>query len=334
MTLVVFIFISMSRIFIPENGATEDGMENRISMAYRGEDKDSLDVIFVGNSDIYRGLSPVDLYYESGITSAVAGKPNNDLQNIKGDIKDILRYQKPKVIVLETDCMFESRNFTFSKKSSASEKSTPMSTFKGIKSMIKNGDSAIISGINFHFPLIKYHDNWSKLTLKSILGSHRNFYKFSNKGMAFSNKVDPYSASPSYMTDYANKKENLTSENEAAFKAICDICSENGIRLVLMTVPSANTWNDAKSDIVQRKAAENGLTYYDYNRSYPEGFDWGTCSKDGGNHLNYTGALTVTKDFAGRLVNEMGMAPSDLTKEQVQQWREDYRFFHEKVAGE
>ncbi len=90
-------------------------MEGRISKAYRGEPRNSIDMVFIGNSDIYRAISPVDLFHETGITSAIAGKPNKQLEEVSGDIRDILRYQKPKTIVLETDCMFSGANPGFKK---------------------------------------------------------------------------------------------------------------------------------------------------------------------------------------------------------------------------
>lgn len=54
--LFVILFIFLSGAFIPRTGTTEDGMESRISKAYRGEPRDSIDTVFIGNSDIYRAI--------------------------------------------------------------------------------------------------------------------------------------------------------------------------------------------------------------------------------------------------------------------------------------
>ena len=113
--LFVILFVFLSGAFIPRTGTTEDGMESRISKAYRGEPRDSIDTVFIGNSDIYRAISPVDLFHQTGITSAIAGRPNKQLSEVPGDIRDILRYQNPKIIVLETDCMFSGTNPGFKK---------------------------------------------------------------------------------------------------------------------------------------------------------------------------------------------------------------------------
>lgn len=329
MMVFVLIFIFLSRVFAVSSSSSEDGMESRITTAYRGEARNSLDVVFTGNSDVYRGVSPVDLYDQTGITSAVSGRPNNSPKMIVKDVKDILKYQEPKVIVLETDCLFSGKNKSFVKKQAAAPSA---SLFARIKSAIQDADSAIISGINFYFPLIKYHDRWKKLTLSSFLSHHTSFYAFSNKGMAYSDKVKPYTSDPNYMESNGSAIRTMSAENAAAFRQIYDMCRQKNIRLVLMTVPSANTWNISKSNAVQKLADEYGLTYYDYNRSYPAGFDWAQDSKDGGNHLNYSGALKVTSDFGDKLQNDLDMQASKLTPELQQKWEKDYEHFHTRIA--
>ena len=329
MMVFMLIFIFLSRVFAVNSSSSEDGMESRITTAYRGEARNSLDIVFTGNSDVYRGVSPVDLYEQTGITSAVSGRPNNSPEMIVKDVKDILKYQEPKVIVLETDCLFSGRNPSFAKNQAAVP---PASFFEKIKSTIREADSAIISGINFYFPLIKYHDRWKKLKLSSFISHHTSFYTFSNKGMAYSDKVKPYTSDPDYMESSGTAIKTMSVENAAAFEQIYETCSQKNIRLVLITVPSANTWNISKSNAVQKLADEYGLTYYDYNRTYPAGFDWSQDSKDGGNHLNYSAALKVTSDFGGKLQNDLGMQASRLTPELRQKWEKDYEHFHTRIA--
>lgn len=372
--LFVILFIFLSGAFIPRTGTTEDGMESRISKAYRGEPRDSIDTVFIGNSDIYRAISPVDLFHQTGITSAIAGRPNKQLSEVPGDIRDILRYQNPKTIVLETDCMFSGTNPGFKKGISpleaeaakvnvagqAPSKATDANVagqapskatdtdvagqapskatdtahqniFAKCKALLQEGDSAFLAALNYKFPLVKYHDNWKHLKLTTFL-QPRGKYHFSNKGMAYANTVKAYPFGNEYMQLSGGKHAMLSEEKLDQFQKIYDLCDRNGIRLVLLTVPSANTWNKGKSDTVKQLAKKYDLTYYDYNRQLPAGFDWATDSKDGGNHLNYAGASAVTKDLAKKLTDDLTMNPTSLTKEQKQQWRKDYEHFHKSIV--
>ena len=372
--LFALLFVFLSGAFIPRTGTTEDGMESRISKAYRGEPRDSIDTVFIGNSDIYRAISPVDLFQQTGITSAIAGRPNKQLSEVPGDIRDILRYQNPKTIVLETDCMFSGTNPGFKKGISpleaeaakvdvagqAPSKATdvdvagqapskakaadvagqaPSKTkatahqniFDKCKALLQEGDSAFLAALNYKFPLVKYHDNWKHLKLTAFL-QPRGKYHFSNKGMAYANTFKAYPFGNEYMQLSGGKHAMLSEEKLDQFQKIYDLCDRNGIRLVLLTVPSANTWNKGKSDTVKQLAKKYDLTYYDYNHQLPAGFDWTTDSKDGGNHLNYAGASAVTKDLAKKLTDDLSMSPSALTKEQKQQWKKDYAHFHKSIA--
>lgn len=359
--LFVILFVFLSGAFIPRTGTTEDGMESRISKAYRGEPRDSIDTVFIGNSDIYRAISPVDLFHQTGITSAIAGRPNKQLSEVPGDIRDILRYQNPKTIVLETDCMFSGTNPGFKKGISpleaeaakvdvagqvpskatdadvagqAPSKATnapQQNIFAKCKALLQEGDSAFLAALNYKFPLIKYHDNWKHLKLTTFL-QPRGKYHFSNKGMAYANTVKAYPFGNEYMQLSGGKHAMLSEEKLDQFQKIYDLCDRNGIRLVLLTVPSANTWNKGKSDTVKQLAKKYDLTYYDYNRQLPAGFNWVTDSKDGGNHLNYAGASAVTKDLAKKLTDDLTMNPTSLTKEQKQQWKKDYEHFHKSIV--
>lgn len=372
--LFVTLFVFLSGAFIPRTGTTEDGMESRISKAYRGEPRDSIDTVFIGNSDIYRAISPVDLFHQTGITSAIAGRPNKQLSEVPGDIRDILRYQNPKTIVLETDCMFSGTNPGFKKGISpleaeaakvdvagqapskatnadvadqapskatdtdvagqAPSKATDtahQNIFAKCKALLQEGDSAFLAALNYKFPLVKYHDNWKHLKLTTFL-QPRGKYHFSNKGMAYANTVKAYPFGNEYMQLSGGKHAMLSEEKLDQFQKIYDLCDRNGIRLVLLTVPSANTWNKGKSDTVKQLAKKYDLTYYDYNRQLPAGFDWATDSKDGGNHLNYAGASAVTKDLAKKLTDDLTMNPTSLTKEQKQQWKKDYEHFHKSIV--
>ena len=385
--LFALLFVFLSGAFIPRTGTTEDGMESRISKAYRGEPRDSIDTVFIGNSDIYRAISPVDLFHQTGITSAIAGRPNKQLSEVPGDIRDILRYQNPKTIVLETDCMFSGTNPGFKKgispleaeaakvdvagqtpsKATAADvagqapskaraadvagqappkakatdvagqappqakASAHQNIFDKCKALLQEGDSAFLAALNYKFPLVKYHDNWKHLKLTAFL-QPRGKYHFSNKGMAYANTVKAYPFGNEYMQLSGGKHAMLSEEKLDQFQKIYDLCDRNGVRLVLLTVPSANTWNKGKSDTVKQLAKKYDLTYYDYNRQLPAGFDWATDSKDGGNHLNYAGASAVTKDLAKKLTDDLTMSPTSLTKEQKQQWKKDYEHFHKSIA--
>lgn len=72
----------------------------RLQDFYR-EEPDSLDVIFLGASDVYAGYSPVLAYEEFGFTGFSYVLSGNYIQLIPGQLTEIHRSQSPKMVVIE-----------------------------------------------------------------------------------------------------------------------------------------------------------------------------------------------------------------------------------------
>ena len=65
----VLLFLAISNIVIPKWVTPADNRMSYIMQGFYKEPKNSLDVIFMGNSDVYRGISPITLWDEYGIAS-------------------------------------------------------------------------------------------------------------------------------------------------------------------------------------------------------------------------------------------------------------------------
>ncbi|UKI58853.1 MAG: hypothetical protein L6V81_05760 [Clostridium sp.] len=61
--------IFLNRLFTPKWLDPVDNRFGYISKGYFNEKENSLDVIFMGNSDTYRGISPMEIWNSYGITS-------------------------------------------------------------------------------------------------------------------------------------------------------------------------------------------------------------------------------------------------------------------------
>ena len=59
----------LGKVFIPKWITVKDNRITYIVKGFYEEPKNSLDVIFMGNSDVYRGISPITLWDEYGIAS-------------------------------------------------------------------------------------------------------------------------------------------------------------------------------------------------------------------------------------------------------------------------
>lgn len=68
-SLMLILLHITSRLFIPKWLDNKDNMYTWIRKGFYEEEKNSLDLLFLGNSDVYRGITPMELYDEYGIAS-------------------------------------------------------------------------------------------------------------------------------------------------------------------------------------------------------------------------------------------------------------------------
>ncbi|MGN0580301.1 MAG: hypothetical protein ACI4JE_05455, partial [Ruminococcus sp.] len=116
---------------------------------------------------------------------------------------------------------------------------------------------------------------------------------------------------------------------------IRNFCNDNGIEFILASVPSILNWNYSKHLAVEEYAEKYGLKFIDMNLDLSKvGIDWTADTFDGGDHINYSGALKTTEYFGSFLANEVGLE-GHKGDEKYSQWDkqlpEFYRLIEEKA---
>ena len=107
------------------------------------------------------------------------------------------------------------------------------------------------------------------------------------------------------------KEKGELKDNSFACKSIVSttmanaICEENGIKLVLYSVPSPFCYNIRMHNGLVKLAEEKGVDYLDGNAHPDEiGIDWNQDTFDKGDHLNLAGSRKLTRYLAEYLVKE------------------------------
>lgn len=233
----------------------------------KAEPDNSLDVLYLGDSETYASFSPKHLYSEYGYTSYVCGTAAQKICDTYVILKDAFKTQSPKVIVLETNCLY-----------------------REIKSEGERNDY-VMNVLTDSFPLFTNHSDWKKLVRKMVPKS-RQQKRRSQKGFIVRKKVQPYKGG-SYMHK-TQKKNNIPKDNIVYLKQIANLCEENNASLLLVSTPSATNWNYKKHNGIKDWADRNHIAYIDLNLEKDIGINWEKDTQDGGDHLNLTGAKKVT----------------------------------------
>ena len=310
--LFVFVicYVYASIVFLPKSKDDVGGSDYSNVESIKAEKKNSLDVIFYGNSDLSSAISPLQLYYETGVKSYNQWLSAQTMNGVVMSVKKTLKRQKPKIIVLETD-VIATKNDLFNKYSKY-ELSNYLAPFL-YKSRLKS---------------LKVKDF---ITLPK---PQKDFYK------GYMLKTD-ICERESY--DYMNKNEFGNVEIEKSIQKKLDelvaICKKRKIKLLFMESPSPSTWNNKRHKVMKKYADNNNIEFIDFNTQL-EGFkfDQETYFRDNGNHLNIYGAVSVT-NYIGKYIknnfeleDRRGSNFCDWDKDS-QKYMEEIKQYYDSVIG-
>ncbi len=258
---------------------------------------DTFEVIGYGSSHIWRGFAPMEMYDAYGIGAYNYGCNWQHVNTTQLFIKDSLKTQTPKVVLIET---FRISSLEYDEDMNgeiyytrAIDNGTAKQRY--LKQCFGDDRERYLS---YYAPLYAFHENWRNLAEESFRKDYSetgDFYK--TMGFVASDKVTPID-----IPDQSGASQKELSEK--AIKIVDDIveiCKEKEIDVVFYTAPYQATY--PYSDAMKKYAAENGCQYFNLFEYIDEmGIDVNTDFSDK-NHLNTSGAVKVADFLGGYLVN-------------------------------
>ncbi len=259
------------------------------------EKDNSIDVLFTGDSLVFRDISPLRIWHETGITSYDLSQGGMRLCDQYVMIKNVCKKQTPDLIVLEADVMTQDA-----------------SPYKDDFALPTNLMEKI-------FPIFHYHTFYKAFHIVD----DENYFLIQNKGYDPVEGTEPYKGSLSYMEDKAEPFE-IEPLNLKYLENISDYCRDNNITLIVLALPSPGNYNKEIHRAVQQWSDEHNSAFLDMNLLQEDiGIDWEKDTKDEGDHLNPSGAEKVSKYLAGYL--ETNYRLSDHRNDEAYDgWNRDY----------
>ncbi|AEB06561.1 hypothetical protein Corgl_0443 [Coriobacterium glomerans PW2] len=254
-----------SYIVEPKNNQAEFGMIEARANGVLGEPDDSIDAVFIGDSEVFSAVSPLQMWGERGFTSYACSTTAQQLCYTRTLLLRALARQHPRVVVLESDCFFY-----------------PFTAADGLKREIQDV-----------FPVFEYHDRWKSLGPQDLLGPLRHTWTDDLKGFRLNASIKPVDA----LADMNRVRSDaeLPWINRLYIADIARICRDHGSELVIATVPSMKNMNDARHARIQQIADELHVDYIDLNdEKHDTGVDWSHDTRDFGDHVNIFGAKKVS----------------------------------------
>ncbi len=337
--LLIFlpIFTAATLIYYPKWTPMQD--KGQVQGFYL-EPKNTIDVLFLGSCNMYSSISPALLYERNGITSYGLTCPDQEMSTTYYFIKDALKTQKPKVVVVEALFLMQRNSENRERYNRFALDYMPMSwnkiclaweTAKTESDIMhqfdKNAASRAMSFAGYLFPLLRYHgrtDFVPEDLTYFITADKSNFYKGGVPHYDYTNNDG----------NYLLKVFNGPSINRTAkkfFPMIKQLCDENGIQLVVMKSPNYARWghDDKYTSIARDYVTSFGVPFVDmHSREFNhfEDYDYGADV-----NLNLYGARKVTYEMADYLIREFDLQPTSLSLKNAVAWENCVEKLHNRA---
>lgn len=341
----LFFLIGAAIFFCVQSVLTQKGADlvrgtEKTLLGLNGMEPDTVDVLFLGSSQVYNGISPLKIYEQTGITSfalASSGQPPALSYLL---LKDTYTRQSPKVVLLEVGSLLAERE---------SEQSNLF--WRDVLDVLPWGETKLEAArlyaeqdfgdgsLSAFFPMIKYHTRWKELDEMDLCPVDAGqLWTFGERATSYVT-ASPYSRQTAdgwsetldeRRIGRTERIENGRRTTEAVYgpprvteisdsgreylEKICALCREHGSDLVLFKTPKNtveqyddNAWTKDSYECVRQAAEELGVPFLDLNYAPGFGVDPQTDFCDGGWHLNIRGAHKISSYLGRYLRGECGL---------------------------
>jgi hypothetical protein len=325
----VILYIDIKGYFDPDqvNNHTKKKWESFYSFT----EKNSVDILLLGNSHLYTGINPKNLSLALGVNAFILASPGTNIADTYFSLREALDRTDPKLVIIETYGIDNFNPFELSK----SGLSDQLKSFYARKNFFVK-----LSSMPYLFTSDNYFYAWSntlrnhgfifnnrdQLTKNRALIAKKSRIQrdlYLGRYVCFLNGIDDkliekYDSLGSPVKGYEYSYSNYSYKY---IKRIVNLCKRENVELVFLTLPmyerhisDYSVWRDKLSEILGRYPNRwiNMQT-----EPYYCGFDrWSFQNTYKGNqHMTYNGSLLATYKLAGFIRDSLNISLPERDKD-------------------
>ena len=210
--IFVLLLIGCSAVVRPKDNTKESGTINYGAKGIYSERKDSIDVVAIGASNFWCGLSPMQIWQNQGYTVYNCGTLMQEIWYSYYFLEEIYKTQTPNVLIFDVDVLFVEQT-----------------------DMIDNINSAVRDTLFWNLPVMEYHNRWKNLSTEDFTTEVKNTNQDLMKGFYYTNKIQAYEDTEFMDQDFQN--EEITLLDKFYLAKIQALCEKHGTKLVLLVLP-------------------------------------------------------------------------------------------------
>ena len=294
------------------------------------EERNSLDVVLIGASDMYTSFMPGRAYEQYGFTGYLLASESITAEGVKTAVKEIVRTQHPGLIVIEANAFLYGNADNESNEAHIHKffDNLPLSTNKleYIQRKVPADQQ-----MEYIFPLIKYHGLWTEypdrffMMASNLSLDVRGF----NVLKGFRTTAQIIKTDKKCYNDMISDEHgelDLDPDLQKELIELLSYCEEKELNVIFVRARqyvTDETYNRVKrSNKMASIVREQGFSYYTFeNDAVQIGIDE---NRDFYNedHMNVYGALKFTDYLADKLVNNEKLQIDPLSEYQQEAWKQ------------
>lgn len=293
------------------------------------QERDSIDVIFYGSSHTYSDINPAVLWKEKGIASFDLAGSLQPLWNTYYYMKESLKYQHPKVMVVELVRAIEEREYI-------EEARTVTNTF-GMKLSREKYEAIRVSTPENLIPYLLeypvYHSRYQELSKEDFEVYGNTLEGRAYKGFYPLFITKEFEGFPD-MSAVTGSRE-LAPKTEEYLRKIIALAKEEEIPLVFIVAPYQGII-ESEQEIFNRCkeiAEENQVPFLNFNLLYEELELNPTEDMAEASHLNHRGSVKFSAWLARWLSEEYGL-PDRRGEELYGSWEQNALLWEQLYANQ
>ena len=304
--------------------------------AFYEEERETVDAVLIGASDVYAGYSAPYAYEKYGYTSYPYATQSSPANIVLPQIKEVIKHQNPKMVIVEINAfLYKDNELPTEASQRMFADNVPRDDIwrEYLKEAIPQDKQ-----IEYYLPIVKYHSSWTEYPwkikfLSAEMRLKKNGYSLFRGYKTVANEFHP--GVKVYNDQLANNDGTLPLgvNGERYLRQTLEYLKENNItNVVFMRFPHI-VRAEAYSRFKRCNEAGNIIESYGYDfinlERYgdQEGFivDQDYYNWD---HLNIYGTEKLTDYIANMLQNKYGMKSAELTDQQVTEWKDSVNYYH------
>lgn len=295
--IFIILLLSVSKVFVPYSSETTSQTDSFYKL-----EKNTIDVLIVGTSTIFVGISPLQLYEEEGIVAHTRASSMQPPIITYLNIKEAYEYQNPCVVIMGIASLFSEYNVDENEARVRRGMDDKKLSVDKINCAIEIAQrSSYQKAIDYIFPVLRYHSRWEEITLSSVNQVLDPPYDYMRGQLAI---YEVKSINPRDHVDKSVNAEEYNKESWKWYKKAINYCKERGAKVIVVNMPS-HKWNYGQYLTAHALLSQEEVAYIDFNlesmvKELP--LDWNIDFYNE-NHLNPIGAEKVTKFLAEYLVD-------------------------------